>query len=513
VNQVKLPAFLQRALLAGAALFAMCWVIARAWVQSITIDEADCFLTFVASAAPLHWDPASQNHLLNTILMRFSTSLFGLSHLTVRAPALIGAAVYILAAYKLCRLLTADWRLQLSLLLCLVYNPFIMDFLVAARGYSLATAFLMGGLAIAVEAQAASVAGRSRSLTLTCALCSICAALSLAANFAFAFVLAAAMLMLLLWAFRRPEASKPKILAACIAPGLLVTLFFSGWALLRWPQGQLWWGATSLRETLSTIVEASLFELNPHIVNPLLYPALERLKPILLPLLGALCALQFLLIFLNRSSLRDVPARWLLALAGMLAAMVALSLSAHWLSFRLFGLLLPKGRTGIYLVPSCMLIAGAAAAFPLASRAGLLCRRAIAVVLFALGGYFLLCLRLAYFHEWKWDADVRSAYSVVAQYNHNYGVKEVPSGWMYAPSLNFYRHLSGRETLTEFVKLDKFPVGKRVYVLNAVMDRHFIAEQELKVVYYGGLSHMVVAIRPEVETAAPCRPCGEAAAR
>src|SRR5271165_4913848 len=89
-------------ILPATALFALLWAVARACVQSITIDEADTYLVWVARHDPSHWSPASNNHILNSLLMRFFTAVFGPFHLTVRAPALLGAALYIAAAYLLC---------------------------------------------------------------------------------------------------------------------------------------------------------------------------------------------------------------------------------------------------------------------------------------------------------------------------------------------------------------------------------------------------------------------------
>jgi hypothetical protein len=56
--------------LALAAVFAMLWAVARASVQSITMDEADTYLSFVGRPAPFHWWPFPNNHILNSALMR-----------------------------------------------------------------------------------------------------------------------------------------------------------------------------------------------------------------------------------------------------------------------------------------------------------------------------------------------------------------------------------------------------------------------------------------------------------
>jgi hypothetical protein len=87
---------ISRAVMLATAAFAMLWAVARAALQSITIDEAVSYLVFVRTP-DLHWYPAANNHLLNTLLERLSTLLFGLHHLSVRAPALLGAGLYISA--------------------------------------------------------------------------------------------------------------------------------------------------------------------------------------------------------------------------------------------------------------------------------------------------------------------------------------------------------------------------------------------------------------------------------
>src|SRR5260370_42466163 len=66
-------------LLDFTALFAMLWAIARANVQAVTLDEADGYLGYAQPAWPSNWYAAASNHVLNSMLMRLFTSVFGLS--------------------------------------------------------------------------------------------------------------------------------------------------------------------------------------------------------------------------------------------------------------------------------------------------------------------------------------------------------------------------------------------------------------------------------------------------
>src|SRR5437660_3036725 len=77
------------------AVFVILWAVMRACHQSITMDEAMTWRSYVAPADPNHWTAHSNNHVLNSVLMRLAIAVFGLSELSVRLPALIGACVYI----------------------------------------------------------------------------------------------------------------------------------------------------------------------------------------------------------------------------------------------------------------------------------------------------------------------------------------------------------------------------------------------------------------------------------
>jgi hypothetical protein len=121
-----------------------------------------------------------------------------LSHLTLRLPALIGAGLYVAASVALCRRISDQRAIQWPLFVCLVYSPFVMDYMVAARGYGLA----LGCMLAAIWALWGSRFG----------LASLCAGMSFCANFSFAYVDASLMLAaaVLGWRETRKMAGAPR---------------------------------------------------------------------------------------------------------------------------------------------------------------------------------------------------------------------------------------------------------------------------------------------------------------
>jgi len=470
-----------------ASLFAFVWAVTRACLQSITQDEGDTYFWFAARSARYIWHPFPNNHILNTLLIWVTTRMFGLSSFSLRMPALLGAALYICICCFLSRAITDRFSVQLPVLICLIYNPFLLDFMVAARGYSLANAFLLAAIAIPVWHH---VKGKP-SLGTCCALASLALGLSFAASFSFVFVDAAVFLAIVTWAVReRRGESIVRIAGLCILPGLLVTVILCGYALSHWPKGELLYGARSLGEMTRSMVDVSLYQLNPRFLLAELYDTMDFLKPLLLPLLGILCVVQLVVTGLDGS--------WLRGFAAALAGVTVLCVFLHWLAFHFYGVPLPMTRTGTFLIPLCTLSAAVVAAVPARSVVAQWLRRGITGGLICLACYFLLCLRWSYFLEYKDGADTKEVYAVLARLNHAHGVTDtVIDGWYVAP-LNFYRVLSKKETFPEFeyVSANELPVGKSIYVLHGGVYRGFIEKEKLAIVYQGKLSEVVVAVKP-----------------
>ena len=79
--------------MAATGCLSPAWVAARAFTQSITIDEAASYELFAAADWAVGWYPSSGNHVLNTLLARASVLALGLSEASLRLPAMLGAAL------------------------------------------------------------------------------------------------------------------------------------------------------------------------------------------------------------------------------------------------------------------------------------------------------------------------------------------------------------------------------------------------------------------------------------
>jgi len=460
-----------RWILGGVALFAMGWAIARAAIQSITIDEAMTYNIFVFNRGVLWY--AANNHILNSTLMYGFTRALGVSQFTARLPALIGAAFYIAAAYRLCRLLGTSLFVQLTLFVCLVFNPFIFDFLVAARGYGLALGFLMWALVYAAEAHLYDY-----PLLMSCVVSSLSAAMSVSANFSFAFVNLAAMTAIFLFAaYRRPK-EWPRLLAACALPAAVTVAIVYRFAVLHTHPGELIYGARSLRETFGTIINASLFE-----------SRLDFLSPIVFPVVGVTGSLWLAYVLIRRAKTRIAPLGW------AVAAIFVVTTAIHWTAFQLFGLLLPKDRTAIYFFPLFMTAAGVLAVVPPPSRLGRNLRRCFLGSLAVMAVYFLTCLRLTYFKEWQWDSDVQKAYAVLSCLNREQNVTNFASTWPYHAPLNFYLHVRPAAMRID----EKFtPQQTQVYVVDAYHTPEALEGKDLKIFYRSPTTDVVLAASPQV---------------
>jgi len=462
------------------AVFTWVWIIHRSLIQSITLDEAITYLHWVRPDGLAFLTPHSNNHILNSMLMKLSDWCFGPSHLSLRLPALIGGTIYIYAAYNLTRRLTPRPLLQSTLLICFLWNPFCMDYMVAARGYGLALGFLtlsLATLAKTLQTPAPPIP--------TAALFSICAALAFSANFSWAYATAFLWLLSISWLLSQSQTITYKLLAAATIPGAILVTAICGYVLLHYPKDQLFWGTDSLLKTILELDLASFALINLQWVPPKTAALLNAAHQIFILVIPSFLLFYF---FFNQ---RD----WRLNFSVTVVALLFLTTLAHWLQFRYLKIPLPFERTSLFAIPILTALFGTALTSFEGTGFKRVLRTSAAILLCLVATYFTSTLHDTYFREWSINADIRSAYPIIEDYCRRTGTRKVISDLNYTPSLNVYRIFCDSKYIDELANFEKPPEGQSIYVLPADSSQSFIQSQNLKPIFRGSLSDFSVLVR------------------
>lgn len=117
------------------------YVLVRAWAIPVTVDECSTVMTHVPRSVIdllfLQSDANPNNHILNTLLIKFLSGLFGYYPFVVRIPALSGALLYAVAGFFLSRDIGKYGWAGVFTYMLLLGQPYMLDFFSLARGYSL----------------------------------------------------------------------------------------------------------------------------------------------------------------------------------------------------------------------------------------------------------------------------------------------------------------------------------------------------------------------------------------
>lgn len=136
-------------LMLGLAVGLLGWSGWRAASLSMTHDEASTFLSHASSPffdilfSPDNFRDAN-NHVLNTLSVKFFTGLFGSDNeFFVRFGSVLGHLIYLLFSWRLVRLVSTKPMARLAGFVLLNVNLYMLDFFSLARGYGLSLGFMM----------------------------------------------------------------------------------------------------------------------------------------------------------------------------------------------------------------------------------------------------------------------------------------------------------------------------------------------------------------------------------
>ncbi len=306
---------------------------ARASVEEI--------LSFTIRRAP------SNNHLLNTLLMKLSAGLFGESELALRLPNLLAHALYLVTAGLIARRFGRP-PVILAAFLVLSLNPFILDYFSVARGYGLGLGFMLGSLYFCLRCfEAPKVSSLQAGLT------AAFAALAVLSTFSFLHVYVAlnatvvALILARAWRARRAGVgigTVAGVAARSALPLMLVGAILA--ALVAGPirnlreWDELYAGGTIgfWQDTVGSLIRASLYG----------QPYAPTLAPLLAVLVGVVLAVNAGLFarFLVRGGQRCSSALTLTIVPTAVVCTLTSSVQGH-----LLGIPFLEGRTAILFLP------------------------------------------------------------------------------------------------------------------------------------------------------------------
>ena len=135
---------IQKTIILVSSCFLLLYSILRAIKVPITFDESYTLFNFVKAPFTLLYDNAN-NHLLNTILLKITTPIFGLSEFSLRIPNLIFHLVFLFFSYKFLKKYYKNYSLVFTFII-LNLNAIFLEFFSLARGYGISMGLLMMSL-------------------------------------------------------------------------------------------------------------------------------------------------------------------------------------------------------------------------------------------------------------------------------------------------------------------------------------------------------------------------------
>ncbi|MBK7295252.1 MAG: hypothetical protein IPI91_00640 [Flavobacteriales bacterium] len=129
------------------AIVMFAFVSYRAWNTSFTHDECYSFMYYPRDSVIdilLYKEPFTNNHILNSLGMKWSEEVFGNSEFSLRIPNLLALLLFFIYCILLFRRLPI--LIAIPGFLLMNSNSFLMEMFSIARGYGLSFGFLMMGI-------------------------------------------------------------------------------------------------------------------------------------------------------------------------------------------------------------------------------------------------------------------------------------------------------------------------------------------------------------------------------
>jgi len=426
-------------------------VVHRATVASFTHDESYSFMYYPQLPfldIVFHKESFTNNHLLNSLGMKFAGALFGTSELSMRSPNILAFIVYLIYAFLLLRHL--DPMAACFGYLILVSNPIILEMFSIARGYGISIGFMLMALFHLTRAL------RSKSIS-HIVLFHIAGILAVLGNFVLfgTYLAIFSTYFILRWIeIVRYRIGYTKLRMEAIVNGVMILVAF---CILVLPitrtldENKLDFGGKEgfFDSTVFSVVASSI-------------PGIS-IAGVQLPwIIGAIIAItlfMFLASYRNRSVRSGAFADQRKTFIALTMVLFFTSLSIV-LQHLLFNVDYPVARFALYLLPLTFL----ALIYYGTVLRGCLVRltHQVFIALFGLFSIFVLWPQFGPYRsiEWQYDLCTKEAVQLIVDdmdaERVNEGNVKVGITWLFEPTINYYRDHWG---LTDLQRMDRNGLG------------------------------------------------------
>lgn len=420
--------------LSGLAL--LVYVVLKAKQASFTHDESYTYLAYVHQSFMdiISYKRAyTNNHILNTVLMKYAEELWGSSELVLRLPNILACLIYLVYGFRLLRRMPPV--MILPAFLCLFCHMQLCDFFSLARGYGLSFAFMLMSLYHFIRyfekpENKHLIFFHAGSL------------LAILGNFSLINVYLAALVTynITCWYRSRLNSSAPPFrffrenrIHFCALLVFMAVLYEPIRRISK--QGMLNFGGKEgfLENTFGSLISGAFYE-TP--LAPSLYMVLKACMLLVIVFSGLLTGWQ--VFRKNRRFFEEqigLCITWLI-----LVGIVMLSYLQHYLIRNDFY----EGRFALFIYPLFMLHLLLLMDYGYRMRFRLFPSLVLYGLAIALVLNFSLNMNLRFYKDWKYDSGTKSAMKILAEDHARQppDAKPVSLGinWIFEPTTNFYRY-------------------------------------------------------------------------
>ncbi len=461
------PLWLRTILPFGIGIGILIYLITKSVLMQVTCDEAYTVQTLAPQPV---WDlikykdSYTNNHILNTLLIKGLFSMFGMNHSLARVPNILAFIVYFIYCYLFSKRYIKENWVSFMFMTVMMCNPYLLDFFALARGYGLAIGFMMGSIYYCARYV---LDGELKYTPLSI----LMAILSVYAQFALLHFYLGLNLILLVYSIRTYFIDKniktlgTALIYQLLGLALLVALIYLPITAILKDNQIAYYGTKGFwQDTISSLLFHSIYAQG--YFSELTLDVFKNLTI-------ALFAIVVLCILLKLFKKANLNNQYPALLSVSLFSATALSVI---LQFHLLGNQYVTDRTALFFYPLLAMLMPVMAVWSFEFKKGLGIAVSLIFIIFSLN-HIKRASALDYYREWWYD---RHTYEILDYLKSEYGKSDkkqalrLNTTWTFNPSFTYHKAKNNLSWIAP-LRYDKKPDTINVY------DFYYCTQDEMPV--------------------------------